>query len=155
MGIEPTPPAWKAGALPLSYTRKSHRHRNSIFKLTSNLKIAISHHQHESWREQDSNLRRQSHQIYSLAPLATRVSRRNASQTRPTQSITTPRRSPEIESDSMKIPYIQRRNRRFNNRNTLLAQQNFAQVTQSSKLAVGFEPTTTGLQNRYSAVELR
>ena len=23
------------------------------------------------------------------------------------------------------------------------------------KLAVGFEPTTTGLQNRYSAVELR
>ena len=22
MGIEPTPPAWKAGALPLSYTRK-------------------------------------------------------------------------------------------------------------------------------------
>ena len=23
MGIEPTPPAWKAGALPLSYTRKN------------------------------------------------------------------------------------------------------------------------------------
>ena len=23
MGIEPTPPAWKAGALPLSYTRNS------------------------------------------------------------------------------------------------------------------------------------
>jgi hypothetical protein len=34
MGIEPTWPAWKAGALPLSYTR-------------------------EIWREQDSNLRRQ------------------------------------------------------------------------------------------------
>ena len=25
MGIEPTQPAWKAGALPLSYTRASHR----------------------------------------------------------------------------------------------------------------------------------
>lgn len=56
MGIEPTPPAWKAGALPLSYTRLQSTH-------------------FAKWREQDSNLRRQCHQIYSLAPLATRVSR--------------------------------------------------------------------------------
>ena len=28
MGIEPTPPAWKAGALPLSYARMFHVFRN-------------------------------------------------------------------------------------------------------------------------------
>jgi hypothetical protein len=38
MGIEPTPPAWKAGALPLSYTRDIYTH--SLW-----------------WREQDLNLR--------------------------------------------------------------------------------------------------
>ena len=62
MGIEPTPPAWKAGALPLSYTRRG--------CLDNSLKDSIW-----QWREQDSNLRRHCHQIYSLAPLATRVSR--------------------------------------------------------------------------------
>ena len=77
MGIEPTWPAWKAGALPLSYARNW-------------------------WGEQDSNLRRRRQQIYSLSPLATRV-------------------SPRL--------YLE--------------------------LAVGFEPTTCGLQNRRSAVELR
>lgn len=64
MGIEPTWPAWKAGTLPLSYTRVSTT--NAIIK----------------WREQDSNLRRHCHQIYSLAPLATRVSRLNQNETR-------------------------------------------------------------------------
>ena len=29
MGIEPTWPAWKAGTLPLSYTRKTEIHHNS------------------------------------------------------------------------------------------------------------------------------
>lgn len=52
MGIEPTWSAWKAGVLPLNYTR---------FKL--NLRW---------WRGEDSNLRRQSRQIYSLIPLAAR-----------------------------------------------------------------------------------
>ena len=60
MGIEPTWPAWKAGTLPLSYTR--------------NPKACYT--QSMLWREQDSNLRRHCHQIYSLAPLAARVSRR-------------------------------------------------------------------------------
>jgi hypothetical protein len=40
MGIEPTQPAWKAGTLPLSYTR-------------TNTKQPIG----KWWREQDSNLR--------------------------------------------------------------------------------------------------
>ncbi len=48
MGIEPTLSAWKAEVLPLNYTRLW-------------------------WREEDSNLRRLSQQIYSLPPLATRV----------------------------------------------------------------------------------
>ncbi len=47
MGIEPTQSAWKAETLPLSYTRIR-------------------------WRGKDSNLRRQSRQIYSLIPLAAR-----------------------------------------------------------------------------------
>ena len=51
MGIEPTWPAWKTGALPLSYARRQ-----------------------RWWAEQDSNLRRRCRQIYSLLPLATRAS---------------------------------------------------------------------------------
>ena len=43
MGIEPTQPAWKAGALPLSYTRK-------IF-------TTCHKPQNKWWRGQDSNLR--------------------------------------------------------------------------------------------------
>ncbi len=49
MGIEPTLSAWKAEVLPLNYTRAY----NPIW-----------------WRGKDSNLRRQSRQIYSLIPLA-------------------------------------------------------------------------------------
>ena len=49
-GIEPSQLAWKARALPLSYTRK-------LFGW---------------WREKDSNLRSRRQQIYSLPPLAAR-----------------------------------------------------------------------------------
>lgn len=62
-GIEPSPPAWKAGALPLSYTRKSFR-QNALYSIQC---------RKNKWGRQDSNLRRLSHQIYSLTPLATRV----------------------------------------------------------------------------------
>ena len=55
MGIEPTPSAWKAEVLPLNYTRKL------------NIK-------QQWWREEDSNLRRLSQQIYSLPPLTARES---------------------------------------------------------------------------------
>ena len=48
-GIEPSSLAWKAIALPLSYTRGG-----------------------RDWGVQDSNLRRHSHQIYSLTPLTAR-----------------------------------------------------------------------------------
>ena len=53
MGIEPTPSAWKAEVLPLNYTRA--QNPKSIW-----------------WRGKDSNLRRQSRQIYSLIPLTAR-----------------------------------------------------------------------------------
>ena len=43
MGIEPTQPAWKAGALPLSYTRR--------------------------WGEEDSNLRRRTPADLQSAPI--------------------------------------------------------------------------------------
>ena len=65
MGIEPTLSAWKAEVLPLNYTRltlKGHSAQNYIW-----------------WRGEDSNLRRQSRQIYSLIPLATRVPLPNVS----------------------------------------------------------------------------
>ena len=52
MGIEPTLSAWKAEVLPLNYTREF------IYK--------------NWWRGKDSNLRRQSRQIYSLIPLTAR-----------------------------------------------------------------------------------
>ena len=56
MGIEPTHPAWKAGVLPLNYTRGF-----------------SCYNQQNWWRGEDSNLRRHSQQIYSLPPLAPRV----------------------------------------------------------------------------------
>ena len=56
-GIEPSSSAWKAVALPLSYTRNIPN-----FSLISQGK----------WGVQDSNLRRQCHQIYSLTPLTAR-----------------------------------------------------------------------------------
>ena len=68
MGIEPTPPAWKAGVLPLNYARLTARH-----KLDESVKpIDLNLRQTESmrWGRQDSNLRRLRHQIYSLAHLA-------------------------------------------------------------------------------------
>ena len=87
MGIEPTWPAWKAGTLPLSYARGKDRSRFQVnsedpakaprgpkpcvegpsFRLlTWNLELC------EWWTGEDSNLRRLSHQIYSLTPLAAR-----------------------------------------------------------------------------------
>ncbi len=52
-GVEPSSLAWKAMALPLSYTR--------------NKAVLVS-----QWGVQDSNLRRHGHQIYSLTPLTAR-----------------------------------------------------------------------------------
>src|SRR3954468_5859343 len=46
IGIEPTQPAWKAGTLPLSYTRNNKHIKHFI----TNLSI-------DWWREKDSNLR--------------------------------------------------------------------------------------------------
>ena len=54
-GIEPVYSAWKAAALPLSYTR--------IFRSED-----------EWWRELDLNQRRLSQRIYSPSPLTTRAS---------------------------------------------------------------------------------
>ena len=55
-GIEPTPSAWKAEVLPLNYTRKA-------------CELTLKENMVEG---KDSNLRRQSRQIYSLIPLAAR-----------------------------------------------------------------------------------
>src|SRR5262245_21404921 len=87
MGIEPTWPAWKAGALPLSYTRDTN---------------------YPSCQSGQGGIRTPEdvcRQIYSLMPLATRPPAR----VHPTRT----------------------------------------------KLPVGVEPTTSGLQNRCSAIELR
>lgn len=62
MGIEPTPSAWKAEVLPLNYTRFS-RYPRYLINIQQRQFL---------WRGQDSNLRRQSRQIYSLIPLAAR-----------------------------------------------------------------------------------
>ena len=40
MGIEPTPPAWKAGALPLSYTRNLFA-RNLFYQQTETAKTDL------------------------------------------------------------------------------------------------------------------
>lgn len=78
---------------------------------------------HLQWREQDSNLRRHCHQIYSLAPLATRVSRLTHTKN---------------EDPLANFP-----------------RPTTTQTINQQELAVGLEPTTAGLQNRNSTVELR
>jgi hypothetical protein len=67
MGIEPTSSAWKAEVLPLNYTRES-----SSARARTQTGLCVVW-----WREEDSNLRRLSQQIYSLPPLAARESLRN------------------------------------------------------------------------------
>ena len=65
MGIEPTPSAWKAEVLPLNYTRTN---QNLPYWRLRQAEC----HKKAWWRGEDSNLRRQSRQIYSLIPLTAR-----------------------------------------------------------------------------------
>ena len=58
-GIEPSSSAWKAVALPLSYTRDGNPPDGRSAPP-------------DKWGVQDSNLRRHCHQIYSLTPLTAR-----------------------------------------------------------------------------------
>ncbi len=61
----PQPSAWKADALPLSYSRF---YQSGLSKRPKN----IRYKSFTWWRGEDSNLRRLSRQIYSLFPLAAR-----------------------------------------------------------------------------------
>ena len=67
-GIEPSYSAWKAAALPLSYTRGTSRaaanRREDCHKDCANLARP-----RRWWERQDSNLRRHSQRIYSPPPL--------------------------------------------------------------------------------------
>ena len=74
-GIEPSQPAWKAGALPLSYTRKwsGKRDSNSRPSPWQGDALPLSHFR-KWWGEKDSNLRSRRQRIYSPSPLAARES---------------------------------------------------------------------------------
>ncbi len=95
MGVEPTRPAWKAGALPLSYARvrqtstspRSPRLGRTAFVLRGRARrfnhaalpaaaASLRRAKAGGWAEEDSNLRRLCHQIYSLVPLTARESAR-------------------------------------------------------------------------------
>ena len=95
MGIEPTLPAWKAGTLPLSYTRggspanpadragegRLGRSSSGVGSVTGRRprawgRLRGSVRVGRRWVVQDSNLRRLSRQIYSLVPLTTWVTTR-------------------------------------------------------------------------------
>ncbi len=72
-GIEPVLPAWKAGVLPLNYTRVSSR--PGLAKLSPDSPHGPQARWHKNpiwWRGMDSNHRRLSQQIYSLPPLTAR-----------------------------------------------------------------------------------
>ena len=84
-GIEPSSLAWKAMALPLSYTRAQFPVFHSAgagitYCYPETLLFSAAPHSIRGldpmyvlqWGVQDSNLRRQSHQIYSLTPLTAR-----------------------------------------------------------------------------------
>src|SRR3954469_25007639 len=156
MGIEPTQPAWTAGALPLSYTRANSRiptlagpteqrrrearqaarrnpYRpsprfrsplNDPFEVFEPFRLDLPSMLGDStWVEQDSNLRRQCHQIYSLAPLAAWVSTRLGSH----------------------HPAARRPDGRCSGDSAIDAS------LRATELAVRVELTTYGLQNRCSA----
>ena len=132
MGIEPTRPAWKAGTLPLSYTRFSVTHSTAVACGC----LATPLGRKLQWRKKDSNLRRQSHQIYSLAPLAAWVFLQIVASVQsglPSAFRVKKHGNPQPDK---KLPRM-------------------AVDRSVEELAVGFEPTTSGLQNRSSAVELR
>ena len=79
-GIEPSSSAWKAMALPLSYTRMQLSRRTTQLEssltrrpISSTRSLSCQCSQlFIKWGVQDSNLRRHSHQIYSLTPLTAR-----------------------------------------------------------------------------------
>ena len=97
-GIEPPCAAWKAAVLPLNYTRgdvdcgapasaallRYLWPRISLYTQTQpglvvsrswappSTALSSATYRREWWGKQDSNLRRQNHQIYSLTPLAAR-----------------------------------------------------------------------------------
>ena len=93
-GIEPSSLAWKAMALPLSYTRSelhpqagSELHPQAVGPFAQfSMPVVLADRDHPAsvlvsidfqsrflnWGVQDSNLRRQCHQIYSLTPLTAR-----------------------------------------------------------------------------------
>ena len=126
MGIEPTWPAWKAGTLPLSYARKP-LHQND-FELNLSTQTDSTPTHAFKWGKQDSNLRRQSHQIYSLAHLTTLEFPRVLNACfQPFSTLFVSRGAPESPRHQP-CPV---------------------------ELAAGLEPATSGLQNRSSAIELR
>ena len=85
MGIEPTLPAWKAGALPLSYTRKWSGRRGSDSRpppwqggaLPTELLPHIAVPARDKVRTKRLELLRLRHQILSLARLPFRHARKN------------------------------------------------------------------------------
>jgi hypothetical protein len=158
-GIEPSRPAWKAGALPLSYTRlrprpiassatptraptirtggwRAHsrsggdRESETLDRESARIDPPERPHGHGAfwWAEQDSNLRRLSHQIYSLARLAASVSARTV-----LASLTPAVRSLACRPASH-----------------LLAAPRAAASGYALELAMGLEPTTSRLQIRCS-----
>ena len=81
-GFEPSSSAWKAEVLPLNYTRTLELIDLLLFltMLPTDFKnLSVLLHLPKWWREEDSNLRRLSQQIYSLPPLTARESLHQAS----------------------------------------------------------------------------
>src|SRR5690606_38340711 len=72
-GIEPSSSAWKAVALPLSYTRIRATRCGGRRRIDWRLAALARRASEGWWRGLDSNQRRHSQRIYSPSPLATRA----------------------------------------------------------------------------------
>src|SRR5262249_39171692 len=128
MGIEPTWPAWKAGALPLSYTRNPMSPRLP-------LRPKIANHQSKIQGIGQGGIRTPVGQ--SPSDLQSDAIGRSA---------TCPPGPPLLPQQRTKPRRLA----------TAVSQRpSVREGTQRGKLAMGFEPITSGLQNRCSAVELR
>ena len=125
MGIEPTWPAWKAGTLPLSYARVA------ILTLNTHQQVQVGEAGFEPAKAEPPDLQSGPFDHSGIPPNFTR-------RTSPWHSTLATTR--------------QARSSLFSRGG---APETSGHQPDPGELAVGFEPTTSGLQNRSSAVELR
>ena len=128
MGIEPTWPAWKAGTLPLSYTRDAEPAGNRLITFLFEFFLCVT------------AVRKNLKAICKVGRIHL-INRVGATGFEPVKALPPDLQSGPIGRSGTPPSFPSRKGRTFTDLRT--------------ELAVGVEPTTAGLQNRSSAIEPR